>query len=93
MAVVLTDKLPLRASKVDPREGCRFGKAKKGSMRKRSLSCELGTLAGGASKTIKVKVRPRTGKQLRNTANVTSATTDSDPANNTVIARTKVRRP
>ncbi|HEX3738060.1 MAG TPA: isopeptide-forming domain-containing fimbrial protein [Solirubrobacterales bacterium] len=59
-----------------------------------AITCELGTLAAGASKTIHVvtKISPdkEEGETIHNTAKVTTTTTDTNPNNNESSAETHV---
>ncbi|HTR75117.1 MAG TPA: isopeptide-forming domain-containing fimbrial protein [Solirubrobacterales bacterium] len=85
--VVVTDNLPSPdLSFVSADSGCtHVGNA---------ITCELGTLAAGASKTIHVvtKVDPdkEEGEKIHNTAKVTTTTTDTNPSNNESSAETTV---
>lgn len=54
------------------------------------LNCNLGNLARGASTTIALTVRPTATGQVSNTAAVTSAEADHNPANNSVTATSAV---
>ncbi len=85
-AVVITDLLPAGVQLVGTPTttvgNCGVG----------TTTCNLGTLASGASAiiTIEVKVLPETRGQLENSANVTSATYDPNNSNNSATAGTTV---
>jgi uncharacterized repeat protein (TIGR01451 family) len=80
---VLTGKLPAPASRVVPPDGCTVTRFKPSPVPKRRLSCQLGTVASGATvtRTAKVKPKPRTSMP-RATVQVTSEVVDPQPANN-----------
>jgi uncharacterized repeat protein (TIGR01451 family) len=83
--VELEDKLP---SKVDfvaavPSQGsC--------ELRGRNVRCALGTVASGAGASVAIRVIPRDDGQIVNSATVSSADTDPQPANNTDTEATTV---
>ncbi len=54
------------------------------------LTCQLGTLASGASAPFTVVVRPISGGTLPSTAGVTATTSDPNPSNNAAFAQTTV---
>jgi len=54
------------------------------------LTCQLGTLASGASAAFAVVVRPLSGGTLQSTAGVTGTTSDPNPDNNAAFAQTTV---
>ena len=56
----------------------------------RTVSCALGTLANGASASVAIRVVPRDDGQLENTATVSTADTDPEPANNSDTETTTV---
>jgi uncharacterized repeat protein (TIGR01451 family) len=88
---VLTGKLPAPASRIVPPDGCKVTKFKPGPIPKRRLSCDLGTLASGATSTRKVKVRPDDQTRMpRATAQVTSSVADPVPANNIIKLKVDV---
>ena len=86
---VVTGKLPGRAKKVKPQEGCKVAKRGK----KYRLRCELGTLANGSSREFSVKVKPKKGvRKPRATLQVKSAVTDPNGANNKVKKKVTVEK-
>ena len=58
---------------------------------KAPVRCELGSLAGSASATVKIVVRLRARGVISNTATVSAATPDPVTANNSATARTTVK--
>jgi uncharacterized repeat protein (TIGR01451 family) len=91
--VVFTDKLPLRAeyksAKVSPAATCKKATASNVT----TVTCPLGTLASGATRTITLvaKLRGTVGQVLTNTASVSEAGPgDSNSANNTSSVTTTV---
>jgi uncharacterized repeat protein (TIGR01451 family) len=90
--VVLTGKLPAPGSRIVPPDGCTVKKFKPSPIPKRKLTCQLGALDSGASATRKVKVKPGEQTQApRATAQVTSAVSDPNPANNVDKLKVDVR--
>ncbi len=86
---VVTGKLPGRAKKVKPSEGCKVAKRGK----KYRLRCDLGALASGASREFSVKVKPKKGvRKPRATIQATSAVADPNPANNKTKKKVTVER-
>ena len=83
--VELEDELPNQLDFVaaEPSQGSCERKGKK-------VSCALGSLASGASATVAIRVVPRRDGQIVNTATVSSADTDPQPANNTDTETTTV---
>ena len=82
--VVLTDDLPSSVNFVSVNgTGCSGTK---------NITCLLGDLSSGASKTVLITVSPFTGRRVSNTVSVTSSTTDPDSDNNTDKEKTRVRR-
>ena len=82
--VVLTDKLPSNVNFVSVNgTGC------SGST---NITCQLGDLNSGASKTVFITVSPFKGRRVTNTVSVTSSTSDPDGGNNTDKEKTRVRR-
>ena len=75
--VTVTDELPNQLDFVSatPTQGACDEKGKK-------ITCDLGTLANGASATIAIKVIPKHAGQIVNTATVSTADTDANAANN-----------
>ena len=57
-----------------------------------TVSCNLGSLSNGASATVTIIVTPKKAGTLTNTANVSSSTSDPNPANNTDTEQTVVSR-
>src|SRR6185436_17553148 len=55
-----------------------------------TVTCELGTVANGASATVQIKVRPQTTGTITNTASVASELSDPTPGNNTASTPTTV---
>jgi uncharacterized repeat protein (TIGR01451 family) len=55
-----------------------------------TVTCPFGTLAKGASATVTITVTPNSPGTISNTASVTSATTDPNPANNSATEMTTV---
>jgi len=70
-----------------PSQGtCSTSKAKGAT----TVTCAIGTLAGGASATITLAVKPLQPGTLTNTTSVASSVTDRNPANNTAQELTSV---
>ena len=85
--VVVTDAIPdkLQFSSVSMTQGtCTGG---------RIVRCALGSLEVGGSASVTIVVRPLSPGLVLNTATVTGAETDSNPADNTSSARTRVNGP
>ena len=84
-AVVVTDSLPADVAFVSatPSQGTCSGD--------RVLTCQLGTLAAGATASITVVVHPTATGTITNTAVVAGHETESDLSNNTASADTRVR--
>ena len=57
-----------------------------------SVACSLGTLGNGASATVTIIVTPKKAGTLTNTAQVSSSTSEANPANNTDSEQTVVLR-
>jgi uncharacterized repeat protein (TIGR01451 family) len=83
--VVVSDDLPSQVDPVsaDPSTGNCDTKGKK-------VSCELGTLASGASATVMIEVRPTKAGVITNEAEVESEVEDPQPANNRDAENTAV---
>jgi uncharacterized repeat protein (TIGR01451 family) len=81
--VKLIDTLPAGVTFVSASTGCRLASGK--------VTCNLGTLANGASMTKTVVVRPTTVGTRTNRAQMTSATGDPNASNNTRSVTTTVR--
>jgi len=79
--VVVTDVLPAEVEYLADTDTCTEGPTG-------TLTCQLGTIAAGASRTfeIKVAIDPDLGgpTSITNTATVTSSANESDPADNTI---------
>jgi len=70
----------INGPKLNGKKPCKLAKAKKG---KRKFTCQLGTLAAGKAKTLKVVVKPKPSSgKLRVKANVRSAVADSNLKDN-----------
>jgi uncharacterized repeat protein (TIGR01451 family) len=85
--VVVTDTLP---------GGVTFGSAtsSQGSCAgTTTVTCNLGSLAGGATATVTIVVQPTANGTLTNTAQVSMTEADPTPANNTATATTTVGSP
>jgi len=82
--VVVTDTLPgsMTFGSATASQGSCTGTA--------TVSCQLGTLAAGASATVTIKVTPTTGGPVTNTASLSSSTIDPDTSNNSATAETTV---
>ncbi len=81
--VVLTGTVPATAGKAKgkglAKKACKLGKAKK---RKRSLTCQLGTIAAGKSLALRIPVKTtRKSRKLVVSGKVTSAVPDPTPGN------------
>jgi uncharacterized repeat protein (TIGR01451 family) len=77
--VVVTDQLPTQVTltaSASSQGACTFASGT------RTVTCQLGALAKGASATIRLTVKPREAGTLDNTATATLAETDLDPSNN-----------
>lgn len=86
-AVSLTDSLPAHVrfvSATPTRGSC--------GVRKRNVTCQIGTLAGGSSVTVSIVVVPGRAGDIVDTASVSSATADSDLSNNSDAESTHVVR-
>jgi len=82
--VVLTDNLPSNVNFVSVNgTGCSGTK---------NITCLLGDLNSGASKTVLITVSPFTGRRVSNTVSVTSSTTDPNSGNNTDKEKTRVMK-
>ncbi len=79
--VVVTDTLP---------GGVNFMSASAGCTGTTTITCNLGTLAAAASTTVTIVVTPTATGTLNNTASVTSATTDTNSANDSGAVSTTV---
>ncbi len=88
--VVLTDELPEQAVflfAISTRGLCtRSGQGLRGG----TVTCNLGTLAAGASASATIVVVPAQAGVLTNTATVSAAQPDPDPANNSATETTTV---
>ncbi|HEX7173950.1 MAG TPA: SBBP repeat-containing protein, partial [Pyrinomonadaceae bacterium] len=82
--VTLTDTLPAGATFVSatPGQGSCSGTT--------TVTCNLGTLNGGAATTVAIVVLPPAVRNISNTASVTSNEADPLPANNTATESTQV---
>lgn len=81
--VVVTDDLPDNAS---------FESASSGCMNQSGVvTCQLGAIDPGGSKSVEVRIRPGGEGELENSAFVSSATSDPNAANNDAFERTQVR--
>lgn len=85
--VVLTDTLPANVTfvSVAPMQGSCITASG-------TVTCDLGDLATGLSASIIIHVMPTTTGTITNTAEVTGAQFDPDPANNATSVRTSVAR-
>jgi CSLREA domain-containing protein/uncharacterized repeat protein (TIGR01451 family) len=91
--VVFTGTVPAKAGKVKAKglgkKACKLGKAKKG---KRSLTCQLGSLAAGKSLALRVPVKTkRAPRKLIVSGKVTSAVADPTPGNAKAKAIAKLK--
>ena len=82
--VVIRDALPQNVEFVSAGPGCAYDPSA------RVVTCDLGTLADGASAEREVVVRPTVAGTLNNTATVTTSSRDPNAANNTGTATTRV---
>jgi hypothetical protein len=55
-----------------------------------TVTCDLGTLASGATATVTIKVRPTATGSITNNASATSDTADPDDEDNDASATTRV---
>lgn len=85
--VELVDTLPNQLDFVasNPSQGSCTGSKK--------VTCDLGTIAGGASASISIQVKPKQAGQLINSATVTAVEPDPQSANNTDTETTDVVEP
>ena len=85
--VTVSDELPSQVDSVtaEPSAGNCAVQGKK-------VSCELGTLASGASATVTIEVRPRKAGQITNEAEVESEVADPQTANNRDAETTTVTK-
>ena len=58
----------------------------------KKVTCELGTLASGASATVSIRVKPNKTGEVSNKATVTTADTDTNMANNSDTETTRIVR-
>ena len=90
-SVTLSDVLPAAARFVSANASqgscSRTGSGQSGG----TLTCDLGTLAGGSAATITLVVRPSKAGTLTNTATVNGLEPDANPANDTATETTTVR--
>ena len=91
--VVFTGTVPAKAGKVKAKglakKACKLGKVKKG---KRSLTCQLGTLAAGKSLALRVPVKTKGApRKLVVRGKVTSAVADPTPGNAKAKAIAKLK--
>ena len=91
--VVVTDQLPNQVDYLSDNDSCTLGLGNK-------LTCDLGDLANGASRTIRIKTRVQSTTveneadgtlRIDNTASAASVSVDSDPSNNTAVETTFVQ--
>jgi uncharacterized repeat protein (TIGR01451 family) len=85
--VTLSDTLPKGAgfgSTTTTQGTCSF------KPEKRIVTCNLGTLASGATATVTITVKPTSKGTITNTASVTGSPTDPNTANNKSVATTTV---
>jgi uncharacterized repeat protein (TIGR01451 family) len=83
-AVTLTDPLPAGATFVSATssQGTCAGSA--------PVTCAVGSVAGGATATVTIVVRPTSLGTLGNTVTVTAVDVDSNPVNNSASASTEI---
>jgi uncharacterized repeat protein (TIGR01451 family) len=84
----VTDTLPASVSYDDAASDpqCNPGPA-------RTVTCAVGALAAGASKTLRIAVRATAAGTATNTATVTGAEPDTAPADNTATEQTTIKTP
>jgi len=93
--VILTGGFPRIVRKFDPTGTCKVKKRRTKNHPhrfKRMLDCAIGTVA--PNQTVKVKLRVKATnvvRRLRNTAEVSSLTPDSNPANNSLVGKVKLK--
>ena len=80
--VVVTDKLPAGVNFVSASPGCTNSSG--------TVTCTVGVLAKGASKTLTITVQPQTQGSKTNTASVKGDQSDPNTANNSSSATTQV---
>jgi uncharacterized repeat protein (TIGR01451 family) len=81
--VTVTDNLPKAAGFASASPGCTAAKA--------TVTCDLGTVASGATRTVTIVVKPTVRGTVTNTATVKAASPpDPNTANNTATASTTV---
>jgi uncharacterized repeat protein (TIGR01451 family) len=85
--VTLTDPLPsgteLRTATATRGSGC--------TIQNRTISCELGTFRRGDRTTVEIIVQATTPGRIKNTATVSTTSTDPNPNNNTGSWTTRIR--
>jgi uncharacterized repeat protein (TIGR01451 family)/CSLREA domain-containing protein len=81
--VLVTDRLPAGMRFVSATDGCRNGAG--------TVKCDLGTVANGQARTVRIVVRAKTSGKKINRANVTSDTADPNTQNRSDTATTAVR--
>jgi uncharacterized repeat protein (TIGR01451 family)/CSLREA domain-containing protein len=86
-SVTVTDVLPAGATfnTATPSQGSCSGTT--------TITCTLGTIVNGGSATIALSVTPTTTGPLSNTATVTTASSDTNPANNAATSNVNVLAP
>lgn len=82
--VTVTDTLPNNVAFLSASTGC--------VLSGQSVTCSVGSLAGGVSRSLAIAVRPLKPGTLTNTAAVSGDEADPNAANDTAIAATHVRR-
>jgi uncharacterized repeat protein (TIGR01451 family) len=91
--VVLQGTVPaltrkVAAPKVNGKRACKLAKVKKG---KRKLTCQLGAIASGTAKKLRVVVRTEDAVKVRVRARVRSAVADPNPKDNRARRGVKIR--
>lgn len=88
---VLTGQVSKSVGKVKAGSPCVLGKGKAG---KRKFTCDLGEIAAGSARSLKLKATLKAGaKSVKAKVRVTSSTPDPNGGNNAAKVRLKVRRP
>jgi uncharacterized repeat protein (TIGR01451 family) len=81
--VTLTDTLPAAVTFQSASTGCTQASG--------TVTCNIGTLANGASATVQITVTPQSAGNITNTASVSAIEADPSTANNTASADTTVQ--
>ncbi len=85
--VKIKDPLPARLRFVSDSRGCSYASGN------RTVTCRLGNLSDGATKTVRIVVQATRAGNIRNRATITSATLDPSSSNDADVAGTSAEQP